>query len=133
MSTEAEARNLVQEFFAAWTKGDADLAASFFTEDGVYHNIPMTRIEGREAIRETIAGWLSQMDGIDFRFENVLVQGNLVAMERYDLVPGKDGTPKELGAMGIMELRDGKIAAWREYFDLAQLVAISGDVGEPSP
>ena len=34
MNTEAEARNLVQEFFAAWIKGGADLAASFFTEHG---------------------------------------------------------------------------------------------------
>jgi hypothetical protein len=30
-------RERAEEFGAAWTSGDADLVASFFAEDGVYH------------------------------------------------------------------------------------------------
>ena len=45
-------------------------------------------------------------------------------MERIDLVPGPAGEARELSVMGVMELRDGQIAAWREYFDLGQMVAL---------
>jgi hypothetical protein len=30
-------RERAEEFGAAWNSGNADLVASFFTEDGVYH------------------------------------------------------------------------------------------------
>jgi hypothetical protein len=30
-------RERAEEFGAAWNSGDADLVASFFTDDGVYH------------------------------------------------------------------------------------------------
>ncbi len=45
-------------------------------------------------------------------------------MERFDIVPGGSG-PKDLPVAGFMELRDGKIALWREYFDLAQMLEAS--------
>jgi limonene-1,2-epoxide hydrolase len=118
-------RELVREFFAAWSAHDPARVADFFTEDGVYHNIPMESVQGREAIRELVAGWLSQMGDVDFRFENLLIEGDIIMMERFDLIPGPDGVVRELGVMGIMELRDGQISSWREYFDLGQMVALS--------
>jgi len=121
----SDPRELVREFFAAWTDHDPERVASFFTEDGVYHNVPMERVQGREAIRDLVASWLAQMGEIDFRFDHLVIQGDLIVMERADLLPGDDGATRELGVMGIMELRDGQIAAWREYFDLAQMVALS--------
>ena len=36
MSTKMT-RERAEEFGAAWNSGDADLVASFFAEDGVYH------------------------------------------------------------------------------------------------
>lgn len=119
-----DARELVRELFAAFTAKDADKIASLFTDDGVYHNIPMERVEGPEAIRALVAGWLGQMAAMNFRFEHLVVQGDLVMMERYDQLPGPDGAIRELPVMGVIELRDGRIAAWREYFDLGQMTAL---------
>ena len=34
-----------------------------------------------------------------------------------------NGRLGEFPVMGIFEIRDGKIAAWRDYFDLAQVTA----------
>ena len=121
----SDPRELVREFFAAWTDHDAAKVASFFTEDGVYHNIPMERVQGRAAIEALVEGWLAQMGSVEFRFDKLIVDGDTIVMERADLLPGPDGSVRELGVMGIMELRDGQIAAWREYFDLAQMVALS--------
>ena len=110
---------IVMDLFDAWRAKDPDQIASFFTEDAEYHNIPLQRVEGREAIRATCAGWLKQMDAIDFRFKHVVSDGDLVLMERCDVMGDH-----ELPIMGIFQLRDGKICAWREYFDLAQMNAM---------
>ena len=52
MSTSPE--ELVTAFCAAWERMDADELAAYFTEDGVYHNIPMAPAEGREAVRQLL-------------------------------------------------------------------------------
>ena len=82
------------------------------------------RIVGRDAIRATVKGWLDAMPSIDFRFNHVVVDGNIVLMERCDLVSTTSGTA-ELPIMAVIELENGKIAAWREYFDLLQMQALS--------
>jgi limonene-1,2-epoxide hydrolase len=50
---------LVRRFCAAWSDniGATELAA-FFTDDAVYHNIPMAPITGREAIEHNIASFI---------------------------------------------------------------------------
>jgi limonene-1,2-epoxide hydrolase len=37
-----------------------------------------------------------------------------------------NGQVAPLRAIGAFELRDGKIRAWRDYFDLAQVTAMLG-------
>ena len=110
----------VREFFDAWRRGDADEVANWFTDDGVYHNIPMERVQGREAIRELIAAWITGLAGIDFDFRYLVADGDVVLMEREDVVPRPSGTMR-LPIMGTIEFRGDEIAAWREYFDMAQM------------
>ena len=47
---------VVRRFCAAWSDnvGAGELAA-FFTDDAVYHNIPLAPVTGREAIAKTIS------------------------------------------------------------------------------
>jgi limonene-1,2-epoxide hydrolase len=37
-----------------------------------------------------------------------------------------DGGELALPVMGVFEVRDGRIAAWRDYFDLATVTAAFG-------
>jgi limonene-1,2-epoxide hydrolase len=50
---------LVRRFCAAWSDnmGAVELAA-FFTEDAVYHNMPLAPVTGREDIADTISSVL---------------------------------------------------------------------------
>jgi limonene-1,2-epoxide hydrolase len=48
---------VVTEFCKKWLTADPDELAGYFTEDAVYHNIPMAPVQGREAIKEFIAGF----------------------------------------------------------------------------
>jgi hypothetical protein len=51
---------VVRRFCAAWSDniGAAELAA-FFTDDAVYHNIPLAPVTGTEAIANTIASFIA--------------------------------------------------------------------------
>jgi limonene-1,2-epoxide hydrolase len=117
------ADEVVTEFCKLWSTPDLDEITGRFTEDAVYHNIPMPPAEGREAIREFIAGFLAAFDGIDFAVHRQVSHGDLVMNERTDTMRRKDGGEIALPVMGVFEVRDGRIAAWRDYFDLATVTA----------
>jgi limonene-1,2-epoxide hydrolase len=105
--------------------GAAELAR-FFTEDAVYHNIPLAPVTGREVIADTIASFLRPgapgIEAIDFRVINIAASGPVVMTERVDVfkLPGRSF---ELQVMGTFEVSDGKISAWRDYFDMSQFTS----------
>ena len=121
---------VVRRFCAAWSDdlGAAELAA-FFTDDAVYHNIPLEPVTGREAIADTIASFIRPgapgIERIEFRVINIAADGPVVMTERVDVFTLPDKS-FELPVMGTFEVRDGKIKAWRDYFDLNQFTTRVG-------
>jgi limonene-1,2-epoxide hydrolase len=121
---------VVRRFCAAWSDnlGAAELAA-FFTDDAVYHNIPLAPITGRQAIGNNIASFIRPgtpgIEGIQFRVINIAANGPVVMTERVDVfkLPGKSF---ELQVMGIFEVSHGRINAWRDYFDMNQFTSRMG-------
>jgi limonene-1,2-epoxide hydrolase len=114
--------DLVRRFCAAWSDGDIDALMGYFADDAVYHNIPIDPVTGRDAIRSTISGFTQGVDKIEFRVQNIAADGTTVLTERVDVFH-LPGNTVELPVMGTFEVRDGKIAAWRDYFDLNQFMA----------
>ncbi len=110
---------IMKDFCASWERGDVDAIVAAFTDDAVYHNIPMAPCKGKEAIRNFIEGFLKQsVSGVRFEILHQVVDGNLVMNERVDTLAMESGKV-ELPVSGVFELTaDGKIAAWRDYFDM---------------
>ncbi len=117
------ADQLVTEFCELWAAPDPERLAEYFTEDATYHNIPMAPVQGREAIKEFIAGFLAAFDGIDFNVHRQLSDGQLVMNERTDVMRRKDGEEIPLPVMGVFEIQNDRIAAWRDYFDMAAITS----------
>jgi limonene-1,2-epoxide hydrolase len=121
---------VVRRFCAAWSNdtGAVELAA-FFTEDAVYHNIPLAPVTGREAIAGTIASVLRPgppgIESIDFRVINIAASGPVVMTERVDVFKLPDKS-FELQVVGTFEVSGGKISAWRDYFDMNQFTSRMG-------
>jgi len=117
---------VVRKFCAAWGDGMAtdDLAACF-TDDAVYHNIPLDPVTGRDAIAKTFATLIRPgapgIEAIEFRILNIAADGPLVMTERVDIFTLPDKS-FELPVMGTFEISDSKIKAWRDYFDLQQFI-----------
>lgn len=116
--------DLVQDFCAAFGEGEPDLdhVLSFFADDATYHNIPMDPVVGTDAIRATLASFMTGVEAIEFRVLAIAADGGTVLTERVDVFryPGKEIS---LPVMGTFEVLDGKIAAWRDYFDLNQFMS----------
>ena len=127
---------VVRGFCAAWSDnlGAAELAA-FFTDAAVYHNIPLAPVTGREAIANNIATFIRPgkaaapgvvpVESIDFRIINIAANGPVVMTERVDVFKLPDKS-FEVPVMGTFEISDGKISAWRDYFDMNQFTSRMG-------
>jgi limonene-1,2-epoxide hydrolase len=115
MSTNNE--QLIRDFCEAWSRRDVDELLTFFSPDAVYHNIPMDPVNGTDAIRSVLGMFVPNSSAISFELLNIASAGDLVFTERVDHFVMGD---KSLGlpVAGVFEVRDGKIAAWRDYFDL---------------
>ena len=119
----SDAIDLIERFCAEWGKGsDVDTIVAYFTENAVYHNIPIDPVTGKDAIKATFAMFTTGVEHIEFQVHNIAGTGNIVLTERVDVfvLPNKR---IELPVMGTFEVHDGKIAAWRDYFDLNQYMS----------
>ena len=116
-----DTNQIVRDFCAAWGRADLDHIMGAFTDDAVYHNIPMPALQGKAEIENFIKGFLAtNPDGIDFDIKQQVASENLVLNERVDSLSVGD-KKIALPVCGVFELTaDGKIAAWRDYFDMRQ-------------
>jgi limonene-1,2-epoxide hydrolase len=115
--------DVVTRFCAAFGAGDLEAILAFFTDDAVYHNIPLAPVTGVDQIRATIESFSGGVDKIEFRVLNIAAAGGVVMTERVDAFITAAKTI-ELPVMGTFEVTpDGKIAAWRDYFDLNQFMS----------
>jgi limonene-1,2-epoxide hydrolase len=119
----SDATDLILRFCDEWGKGaDIDTLCSYFTDDAVYHNIPVDPVVGRDAIKATITMFTTGVERMEFRVTNIAAAGNVVMTERVDefVLPH---TTISLPVMGTFEVAGDKIAAWRDYFDLNQYMS----------
>lgn len=110
---------IVNNFIDAWGRLNAEELAGFFTEDAVYHNIPMRPAIGIASVRKVLGAMMRDMTGVKFEVRYQAAAGNIVMNERIDHITNKDGKKISLPVAGVFELENGKIKAWRDYFDMA--------------
>ena len=115
--------DLVRRFCTAWQTLDVDAIVECFTDDAVWHNIPMEPLRGKDAIRAAIAGFTGGSSGVEFRLENIAAAGNVVLTERVDVFEVQ-GKRIEFPVMGAFEVDDGRITAWRDYFDMGMFTKL---------
>jgi limonene-1,2-epoxide hydrolase len=121
------AEQVVRDFCAAASGRDPAVLRSFLADDVVYHNIPMDPAEGIEAAMAVIDMFLNMCEALEFEIHHLASDGSTVLTERTDTFTIK-GTTAPLPVMGAFHVSDGKITAWRDYFDMAQVTAMF-DVG----
>lgn len=108
---------IIRDFIAAWSRLDSEELANYFTDDGVYHNMPMGPIAGKDDIRKFIHGFTAPWSETQWDIVSLLAAGDLVMVERVDRTLAEDKSVA-LPCVGVFEMEDGKIKRWRDYFDM---------------
>jgi limonene-1,2-epoxide hydrolase len=115
----SDAEKVVSEFCNAWPRKNIEELLGFFTDDAVYHNIPMEPARGKAAIKAVINTFLPMAKSLHFKVLHTASAGNVVFNERVDVFDLGNGKTISLPVAGVFEVSGGKIAAWRDYFDMA--------------
>ncbi len=109
----------VDRMMAGWQALDVDAVMDCFTADAVYVNVPLEPVhEGAAAIRAAVEGFMAMGEAIEFVVHHTAESPatGVVMNERTDRFRIR-GEWLEAPVVGVFELRDGRISAWRDYFD----------------
>ncbi len=122
-----EAERLVRDFLDTVAGHDAEALRPYLADDVVYHNIPMDPAVGVDQTVAFLDGFFAMCDQLSVETLYAATTGSVVLTERIDTFTVGDKVAP-LPVMGTFEVRGGKISAWRDYFDLAQITAmLSGE------
>src|SRR5262245_26938432 len=130
----SRAEEVVRDFCQAFSRCDVGELIGFFAEDAIYHNIPLPAVRGKAAIEATLRQFVDPNGSAEFEIKALACTAGTVLTERVDrfVVNGKR---VELPVMGAFEVGpDGRIRAWRDYFDMAQFTKqLAPDPPPPEP
>lgn len=113
--------DIVKAMTDAMAIKDYDAALPWFTDDCEYTNMPMGTVTGPAGVRSVLEPFFAPTTANEFIVLRAAVQGNIVFTERLDRHLIETGWV-ELPVTGVFEIRDGKIAVWRDYFDLGTIM-----------
>ncbi len=121
MSTPAD---IVKTFLAMWeTPGGIEKSLrDYFTPETRYENVGLSVTTGVDQAMAVFAGFSASLGMATMWVENlhVAAAGDTVLTERIDHVRDSSGkTLMSIRVMGAFDVKEGKIMAWRDYFDTA--------------
>ena len=132
-ATTSSAR-VVVDFLEALAAADLGRAAELLADDAVWINVSLPTVRGRARIERLMR--LGSERGARFRvhFHNVAANGDVVLTERTDAI-GLGRFEQRFWVYGRFEVRDGRIAVWRDSFDWADyaMSIVRGLAGMASP
>jgi limonene-1,2-epoxide hydrolase len=123
--TNAQKLAVAKEMFQAWRDLNWERVYALFAEDGVLHSMMDQPVVGRAEIRKRLSGLAPGIERIDLKVKHIGVIDGRVFVERVDDFVYK-GHAGAVPVVGVLEIEHGKIVAWREYYDRAQLLQAMG-------
>src|SRR5210317_1582212 len=121
----AENKQIVLDFYEAGARGDMDTCFALLADEVTWTNIGTTKFSGsyigKQAIAEDLLGPLfgNLKAGIASKIERLTAEGDIVVAQTSGTAETKDGTPYNNTYCQVIRIRDGKIAAVKEYMDTA--------------
>jgi len=109
---------VIKNFIEAWSNLDAEELASYFSEDGIYYNMPAEPVQGKDQLKLFIGGFIANWTKTTWDTLNIIGEGDLVIAERLDRTEVGD-IKVDLPCCGVFLMEEGKIKVWRDYFDMS--------------
>jgi limonene-1,2-epoxide hydrolase len=117
--THADAVALFDARRRAWLSGDLDAYLGLWAEDMTFQSpVHAEPVRGRAAFAEIVRHSMAFSRPLRFDFHHIAVQGAMVLAEWVIAIERRDtGQRLEWPGMSIAEIHDGRIVAWREYWN----------------
>lgn len=119
---DAERMAVADEMIDAWNTMEWDRMFELFADDGILHSVMVEPVVGKEVIRERLLPLVQNLDRIELQIRNKGIVNDVVMIERVDDFVYR-GKHSRVPVVGVMEISNGKIDVWREYYDKASLAA----------
>lgn len=106
---------LVREFVETFNNKDASRLAPFLHRDVVFRNYGDDEVHGRDRLVALWEGVFRSFEQVKFETVHQVANGDVVMAEQIHGLglPGRPLAP--VMNMAVYEIRDGLIAAWRDY------------------
>jgi hypothetical protein len=133
-----ENKKLVADFYEAGNRGDMDACFAMVADDVTWTNIGTTKFSGVFAGKQNLVVQLLQplfgqlKAGIASQIESIIAEGDVVIAQTSGTAETQDGKPYNNTYCQVFRIRDGKIAAVKEYMDTALIDATFGKASEDS-
>jgi ketosteroid isomerase-like protein len=118
MTNKSDTKAVALACLTAWTSGDFDAARSTLADDVTFVG-PLGTTDGAEAYVQGVRGMAQLVEKAIVH--NVIAEGDDVCV-MYDLVTTTAGP---IPTVGWYQIRDGKVAAVRAFFDARPLAGAS--------
>lgn len=122
----------VERMIQAWNEQDWDRVYEMFAPDGVLHSVMIEPVVGRDAIQKRLSALVAGITRIELRVRHIGVIDGIVFVERVDDFDYK-GNRGQVPVVGVIEVENGLVKVWREYYDRAQLLKAMGVPEEHDP
>lgn len=122
----ADSKQLVLDFLASWQRRDIDYIMSFFSEESVYHNVPVQPLKGVAPIRAIFEAFLREFRTASLDVVAAVAEPRLVIAERIDRFETNSGKNVVLPVTGVFVVDARKIIRFSDYFDLDSFQRQSG-------
>ena len=124
--TDAQKLATVHKMIEAWNARNWQQVYDLFADDGVLQSMMLPEpTVGREAISKRIGALAKDISRIELRIRHMGVADGVVFVERVDdfVYRGKHGA---VPVVGVVEVEQGRVKAWREYYDRQQMIEAMG-------
>lgn len=112
---------VVRDMMAAWNTMDLERILGLFAPDGAFHSVMLEPIVGREALRAHFTPVFAALDRVTLEVVNLGRVGDVVFVERVDDFVYR-GKHSRIPVVGVIEIDNGLIREWRDYYDRASMV-----------
>ncbi|MFQ6004498.1 MAG: nuclear transport factor 2 family protein [Woeseia sp.] len=111
-------RNIALNFLESFSSGDPDVVASHVSEN--FQNIQISLLgddcTGRDAYRQRLVGFFSTFRQLSYTAEEIIVEGDKVAIQ-YTMSFEEKNTPMKIRGAMVLVVEDDLITVRTDYWD----------------
>jgi ketosteroid isomerase-like protein len=120
MPTREEVQRLLETAYAARKQGDLKQLLPLFTDTGRYKTVGMDAANGRAEQSAALDGLIKAFELLDYKIHCMVIEGSKAAVHWHGKFRSSTtGKVAETDLLDLVEIKDGRIASFDNFFDTA--------------